>query len=469
MIEKKSNNNHKKKFQMELKNIPSMTELLRSREISKINLRTDILKKIINKELRSIREKILHSKKIDFTSKEIVKEIVNNIKDIIDTKPEVVINGTGVILHTNLGRAPISKKISKELELLVSNYSDLESDIKNKKRRIRSSKTSELLELLTGSESSTVFNNGAMALVVCLGSFGKNKEILISRSESIEIGGGFRIPEIIKMSGQKIVDIGTTNKTYISDYEDNITDKTIGILKVHKSNYKIEGFTNEVEIKELSALGEKYNLPIIHDIGSGNFLNSEDFDLPYEPTILESINDGADITLFSGDKLLGGPQCGIVVGKKNYIDKINKNPLARASRIDKINLFILNLVLKDYLKKEPKITIPSWQMIDISTKDLQKRAENIMKNLPKKFFSISNTSSTIGGGTFPETNIDSIAISMNDEKTIMNLENYLLNLKTPILGKVENKRLMLDLRTIFPEYDSYLIDNLNNFFNNDSI
>ena len=266
MIEKKSNNNHKKKFQMELKNIPSMTELLRSREISKINLRTDILKKIINKELRSIREKILHSEKIDFTSKEIVKEIVNNIKDIIDTKPEVVINGTGVILHTNLGRAPISKKISKELELLVSNYSDLESDIKNKKRRIRSSKTSELLELLTGSESSTVFNNGAMALVVCLGSFGKNKEILISRSESIEIGGGFRIPEIIKMSGQKIVDIGTTNKTYISDYEDNITDKTIGILKVHKSNYKIEGFTNEVEIKELSALGEKYNLPIIHDI-----------------------------------------------------------------------------------------------------------------------------------------------------------------------------------------------------------
>jgi len=454
---------------MELKNIPSMSELLRSREISKKDLRQDILKKIINKELKSLREKILQGEKINLNSKEIAKEITSNINNIVGSEPEVVINGTGVILHTNLGRAPISKEISKQLEVLVSNYSDLELDIKNKKRRIRTSKTSELLELLTGCESSTIFNNGALALVVCLGSFGKNKEILISRSESIEIGGGFRIPEIIKMSGQKIVDIGTTNKTYITDYEENITNKTVAILKVHKSNYKIEGFTNEVEIKELGELGKKYNIPIIHDIGSGNFLNSKDFNLPHEPTILESISDGADITLFSGDKLLGGPQCGIIVGKKSYIEKINKNPLARASRIDKLNLFILNLVLKDYLYKDPKIKIPSWQMIDISTKDLQKRAERIIKKLSKKFFSIINTSSTIGGGTFPETNIDSIAISMNQEKTIMKLENYLLNLKMPILGKVENKRLMLDLRTIFPEYDSYLIDNLNNFFNNDSI
>lgn len=454
---------------MELKNIPSMTELLKSKEFLKIDLKQDILKKLINKKLKSIREKIQKDSKIDITTKDIRKEILSSIKELLNIDPKVVINGTGVILHTNLGRAPLSKVISKKIDILISNYTDLELDIKNKKRRTRTSKTSDLLELLTGSESSTVFNNGAMALVVCLGSFGKNKEILISRSESIEIGGGFRIPEIIKMSGQKTIDVGTTNKTYIKDYEDNITDKTVAILKVHKSNYKIEGFTSEVEIKELSKLGEKYNIPIIHDIGSGNFLNSQDFNLPYEPTIFESLRDGADITLFSGDKLLGGPQCGIIVGKKNYIENINKNPLARASRIDKLNLFILNLVLKDYLNKDSIKKIPSWEMIDLSKKELKKRAEKILQELPQKFYSIDNTSSTVGGGTFPETNIDSVAICMNDQKYIMSLENYLLNLEIPILGKVERQRLMLDLRTIFPEYDSYLIDNLNNFFNNDSI
>ncbi len=293
-----------------------MTELLKSKEFLKIDLKQDILKKLINKKLKSIRKKIQKDSKIDITKKDIRKEILSSIKELLNIDPKVVINGTGVILHTNLGRAPLSKVISKKIDILISNYTDLELDIKNKKRRTRTSKTSDLLELLTGSESSTVFNNGAMALVVCLGSFGKNKEILISRSESIEIGGGFRIPEIIKMSGQKTIDVGTTNKTYIKDYEDNITDKTVAILKVHKSNYKIEGFTSEVEIKELSKLGEKYNIPIIHDIGSGNFLNSQDFNLPYEPTIFESLRDGADITLFSGDKLLGGPQCGIIVGKK---------------------------------------------------------------------------------------------------------------------------------------------------------
>ena len=454
---------------MELKNIPSMTELLKSKEFLKIDLKQDILKKLINKKLKSIREKIQKDSKIDITKKDIRKEILSSIKELLNIDPKVVINGTGVILHTNLGRAPLSKVISKKIDILISNYTDLELDIKNKKRRTRTSKTSDLLELLTGSESSTVFNNGAMALVVCLGSFGKNKEILISRSESIEIGGGFRIPEIIKMSGQKTIDVGTTNKTYIKDYENNITDKTVAILKVHKSNYKIEGFTSEVEIKELSKLGEKYNIPIIHDIGSGNFLNSQDFNLPYEPTIFESLRDGEDITLFSGDKLLGGPQCGIIVGKKNYIENINKNPLARASRIDKLNLFILNLVLKDYLNKNSIKKIPSWEMIDLSKKELKKRAEKILQELPQKFYSIDNTSSTVGGGTFPETNIDSVAICMNDQKYIMSLENYLLNLEIPILGKVERQRLMLDLRTIFPEYDSYLIDNLNNFFNNDSI
>ena len=454
---------------MELKNIPSMTELLKSNEFSTLDVRLDILKKIINFELKSFRKKIQNNPQLKLSITDLKNQIFSRVKNLLTNDGKIVINGTGVILHTNLGRSPIPKDISKKIYNLISNYSDLEININTKKRQSRTSKTSELLELLTGCESSTVFNNGAMALVVCLSALGKNKEILVSRSESIEIGGGFRIPEIIKMSGQKIVDIGTTNKTYLTDYENNITEKTIAILKVHKSNYKIEGFTSEVEIKELSKLGKKYNIPIIHDIGSGNFLDSTDFELPYEPTILESVNEGADITLFSGDKLLGGPQCGIIVGKKNYIEKINKNPLARAARVDKLNLFILNSILKKYISKDSKNKIFSWELIDIKQKELLIRAEKILEQLSNKYFSLKNTSSTIGGGTFPETTLDSIAIVMHEDKFIMKLEKYLLNLSTPILGKIENGMLMLDLRTIFSEYDSYLIENLNNFFKNDSI
>ena len=270
------------------------------------------------------------------------------------------------------------------------------------------------------------------------------------------------------MSGQKIIDIGTTNKTYLRDYENNITEKTIAILKVHKSNYKIDGFTSEVGINELSNLGKKFNIPVIHDIGSGNFMNSVDFDLPYEPKISESVDEGADITLFSGDKLLGGPQCGIIVGKKNYIEKINKSPLARASRVDKLNLYILNSILIKYLSNDPKNKLSSWELINLKQKDLEKRGKNILQKLPSNFFYLEKTSSTVGGGTFPEANLDSIAVVMHQEKLIMKLETFLLNLKTPILGKIENGMLMLDLRTIFPEYDSYLIENLNKFFNNDS-
>ena len=453
---------------MELKNIPSMTELLKSNEFSTLDINLDILKKIINIELKSYREKIQKNSDLKVSITELKNQILMACESILNAEGKIVINGTGVVLHTNLGRSPIPKDISKNVFDLISNYSDLEININQKKRNSRISKTSELLKLLTGCESSGVFNNGAMALVVCLSALGKNKEILVSRSESIEIGGGFRIPEIIKMSGQKIIDIGTTNKTYLRDYENNITEKTIAILKVHKSNYKIDGFTSEVGINELSNLGKKFNIPVIHDIGSGNFMNSVDFDLPYEPKISESVDEGADITLFSGDKLLGGPQCGIIVGKKNYIEKINKSPLARASRVDKLNLYILNSILIKYLSNDPKNKLSSWELINLKQKDLEKRGKNILQKLPSNFFSLEKTSSTVGGGTFPEANLDSIAVVMHQEKLIMKLETFLLNLKTPILGKIENGMLMLDLRTIFPEYDSYLIENLNKFFNNDS-
>jgi L-seryl-tRNA(Ser) seleniumtransferase len=450
---------------MNLKSIPSVNEILLSDKISLLKINRNVLKKIINNIIAIIREdnkEILTKEKV---KKTIINKVIERIDDYKVLELNSVVNGTGVILHTNLGRAPISKDISKKIAENLSNYNDLEIDIKSKKRNSRIENISKLLTLITGAESSTVFNNNALALIICLGSLGKNKEILVSRSESIEIGGGFRIPEIIKMSGLKIIDIGTTNKTYIKDYEDNVTSKTAAILKVHKSNYKIKGFTSEVSIKELKKLGVKKNIPIIHDLGSGSLIDTTDLGLPYEPTVIDSVKDGADLTLFSGDKLLGGPQAGIVIGEKKYIDKINKFPMARAARIDKLNLNILNQTLNNYLYEDFDEIIPVWKLIKTNQKKLYIRAQKIYKNIPKNYFEIDKTiNSTIGGGTFPETFIKSVGIVMTDEKILNKFEKYLLSLKLPIIGRIEKKSLLLDLRTIFEEYDNYLISSINNYF-----
>lgn len=450
---------------MELQNIPSMTKLLDSSEFSDFDINQEILKKIINNTLDSVRKTVYSDKNNNLTDKDIKRQIVIEIKKIFDQEPKIVINGTGVILHTNIGRAPISKDSSEQIQSLLSNYSDLELDIKSKNRKSRISKSDKLLSLIIGSESSAIFNNNAMALVIALASLGKNKEVLVSRSESVEIGGGFRIPEIIKMSGQKLIDVGTTNKTYLSDYEENISEKTVAILKVHKSNYRIEGFTEEVDIKNLSNLATKHSISLIHDLGSGNFMDTTKYGLPFEPSIMDSINDGSHMTLFSGDKLLGGPQCGIIVGKKESIEKINKNPLARAARIDKLNLYILNNSLTSYISKSKTEKIPSWSLIKLGSEEIKKRANFILEKLPKEFFRLTQCKSTIGGGTFPETYIDSYGIKMTEKNLTKKLESYLLNMKLPILGKVENDNLVIDLRTIFNEYDNYLIESLNNFFN----
>lgn len=452
---------------MNFKNIPSVNEILLSNEISILKIKRNILKKIINNNLETFRED--HSKRSSNSKAEvkniIIKKILSNIHDYKQNELTAVINGTGVILHTNLGRAPINQTTSSKIAENLSNYIDLEIDIKSKKRNSRINNISKLLTLITGAEDATVFNNNALALIICLGSLGKNKEILVSRSESVEIGGGFRIPEIIKMSGLKIIDVGTTNKTYIDDYEENITSKTAGILKVHKSNYKIKGFTSEVSIRELKLLGKKVNIPIIHDLGSGSLIDTTEMGLPYEPTVIDSVKDGANITLFSGDKLLGGPQAGIVIGDKKYLEKINKYPMARAARIDKLNLNILNETLNTYLYEDLDEKIPVWNLIKTDQKNLLLRAERILENIPNKYFKIGkNIKSTIGGGTFPETFIDSIGIIMIDEKILNKFEKYLLSLGKPIIGRLEKNTLMLDLRTIFPEYDNYLITSINSYF-----
>ena len=450
---------------MNLKKIPSVNDLLISKKFSKKNIRRELLKNIINKELDLVRKILKNDNSANISKAEIESNILLRIDSLSNSYLKKIINGSGVILHTNLGRAPLSKAISKNIYDVISNYSDLEIDITTKTRNSRLDNISQLLNLITGAEKATVFNNNALALIVTLASLGKGKEILVSRSESIEIGGGFRIPEIIILSGLKIVDIGTTNKTYVGDYEENITKNTVGFLKVHKSNYKIKGFTNEISIKELSELSKQKNIPIIHDLGSGTLVNTEKFNLPYEPTVVDSVNDGADITLFSSDKLLGGPQSGIVIGKKNLIEKINSYPLSRAARIDKLNLSILNDSLINYLKNDYHETIPVWNLINLTQDSLKKRANDIIDKIPRDTFRIrEDIKSTIGGGTFPDTFIDSVGISIGKTRKISKLENYFLNLSNPIIGRIENDEFLIDLRTIFEEYDNYLISNINKYF-----
>ena len=449
---------------MNLRNIPSVNKILINKKIENLRINKVILKDIINKELEDLR-KNSNNNNGKISEKQIIDNIVQNVETLKKLKFNKVINGTGVLLHTNLGRSPISKKSINNIENLVTDYSDLELNISNKKRNKRTDRTSDLLKILTGAESGTVVNNNAMALLCCLAPLGKNKEILISRSESVEIGGGFRIPEIIELSGLSIKDVGTTNKTYISDYEKNINSNTAAILKVHKSNYKIKGFTEEVNIRELSKIGNKANIPIIHDLGSGALINTSKFGLPEEKTVSDSIREGASITLFSGDKLLGGPQAGIIVGEKKYIEKINNFPLSRAARIDKLNLNILQETLLSYISGEYEKEIPFWSMLRKTQKELLERAKFIEKKINGNFVTSSeNIKSTIGGGTFPDTYIDSAGIVLNNKKIIREIESFLLEQEIPIIGRIEKDILIFDLRTIVEENDEYFIEKINMFF-----
>ena len=449
---------------MNLRNIPSVNKILINKKIENLRINKVILKDIINKELEDLR-KNSNNNNGEISEKQIIDNIVQNVETLKKLKFNKVINGTGVLLHTNLDRSSISKKSIKNIENLVTDYSDLELNISNKKRNKRTDRTSDLLKILTGAESGTVVNNNAMALLCCLAPLGKNKEILISRSESVEIGGGFRIPEIIELSGLSIKDVGTTNKTYISDYEKNINSNTAAILKVHKSNYKIKGFTEEVSIRELSKIGNKANIPIIHDLGSGALINTSKFGLPEEKTVSDSIREGASITLFSGDKLLGGPQAGIIVGGKKYIEKINNFPLSRAARIDKLNLNILQETLLSYISGEYEKEIPFWSMLRKTQKELLERAKFIEKKINGNFVTSSeNIKSTIGGGTFPDTYIDSAGIVLNNKKIIREIESFLLEQEIPIIGRIEKDILIFDLRTIVEENDEYFIEKINMFF-----
>lgn len=411
------------------------------------------VKSAIKNYIDEIKQEILNEELHEVPSLENIVEVVTQIvKNEDKNSLRRVINATGTILHTNLGRSLLSQKIKENIESVAFNYSNLEFDIDNKKRGSRYVHLIDIIKKLTGAEDVLVVNNNAAAVLLTLNTLVKDKEIVVSRGELVEIGGAFRIPEIIKLSGGTPVEVGTTNKTHLKDYENAITDNTGALLKVHTSNYKIVGFTKEVSNEEISYLARENELVSINDLGSGQFVDFSRFGLPYEPTVKEVLDSGIDIVTFSGDKLLGGPQAGIIVGKKEYIEQMKKNQLTRALRVDKMTLAALEATLKLYLdEKEALEQIPTLHMISLSKERLLGKADVFKTRLCDLDFkiTIAEDKAEVGGGSYPASYLDSVVVKLEHPRlSATDIERRLLEVEIPIITRIKDNELIFDMRTL---------------------
>ena len=373
--------------------------------------------------------------------------------------PSPLINATGVVLHTNLGRAPLSAEAIEAAQRTAAGYSDLELDLDTGHRGSRQKHVSDLLCRLTGAEAALVVNNNASAVLLGLAALAAGKEVIVSRAEAVEIGGGFRIPDVLRQSGATLVEVGTTNRTYVRDFEAAITENTGAILSVHASNFRVVGFTHAPSLRELSDLGARSGIPVLHDLGSGCLLDTARFGLAHEPMPQESVEAGASLAFFSGDKLLGGPQAGIVAGKRNLVADVSRHPLARAVRIDKVSIATLTATLLHYLRDEASAKIPIWEMIARSPGSLAERAEAWRSAIGGPT-SVVPGQSTVGGGSLPGETMATSLLSI-DASTMpggaSSLAAKLRRCSPPIIGRIEDERVLLDPRTTPPHLDETLV------------
>ena len=368
-----------------------------------------------------------------------------------------VINASGVILHTNLGRAPLSTAAIRAVQEVAEGYSNLEFDLDSGKRGSRSMHCEVLLQRLTGAEAALVVNNNAAAVLLLLSTLANKKRVIVSRSQLVEIGGGFRIPDVMRQSGAKLVEIGTTNRVHLSDYEEALSEPAALVLHAHHSNFRIIGFTKEPGQKEIADLAHSYGVIFADDLGSGVFLATERFGLAHEPTVQEALAAGADLVCFSGDKLLGGPQAGIIVGKADLLNRIKKHPLARAVRADKLCLAALAATLLHYAKDEAEREIPVWRMISASSGSLKKRARTWVTWLGQG--KVMEGQSTIGGGSLPGETLPTWVLALS----VSSVDKFMENLRreqVPVIARIENDQVLLDPRTVLPEQDRIVLDSL---------
>jgi len=369
-----------------------------------------------------------------------------------------VINASGVILHTNLGRAPLCQAALEAIQTVASGYSNLEYDLNIGRRGSRLVHAEAQLRQLTGAEAALVVNNNAAAVLLILSALARRKAVVIARTQLIEIGGGFRLPDVMKQSGAKLVEVGTTNRVHLKDYVEAIeTENPAMVLRAHQSNFRIIGFTSEPELAEIVHVSHEAGIPVVDDLGSGTFIDTSSFGLAHEPTILETVQTGVDLISFSGDKLLGGPQAGIIIGKAQYIDRLKKHPLARAIRADKLCLAALSATLSHYQRDLAIQQIPVWQMISADSHTLQLRAQSWADQLQQG--EVLKSQSTIGGGSLPGETLPTFNLVLKVPKPAQ-FSSLLRKSQPPIIVRVENDRIWLDPRTVLPEQESFLIQSV---------
>ncbi len=445
--------------QNQLSILPSVDELLKSSQGNEwlSNYPRTIVLQSIRDVLSAKRKSILDGLIPDITIETLNREIKDKILKLSSYSLVPVINATGIVIHTNLGRATLPEKILKNILAIGRGYSNLEYDLETGKRGKRHIHTKRLLKQITGAEDAFIVNNNAAAVLLCLKTIAEGKEVIVSRSELVEIGGSFRVPDVMAASNAILKEVGTTNKTHLFDYKNAINKNTGLILKVHQSNYKIIGFTDDVKIEDLVSLGKKHRIPVMFDLGSGCLLDLKPYGIYSEPSVQEIIKTGVGIISFSGDKLLGGPQGGIIVGKQKYIEKIQKNPMARALRIDKLTIAAFEAIFMEYLDREKaKKEIPVLNMLFQTPGEIRSRARRIATLLQK---TVKNTNievikdtSKAGGGSLPEAEFPTFAVSLKPEGISVNdLEARLRRSSPPVISRIKGHSLLLDARTVRKE------------------
>jgi L-seryl-tRNA(Ser) seleniumtransferase len=385
---------------------------------------------------------------------DIEREVVASVTDRLKPELRGVINATGVVLHTNLGRAPLCAEMLKDASRVASMYSNLEYDLNERCRGSRYTHTAELLRHLTGAEDSLVVNNNAGAMVLMLAAMATGREVIVSRGELIEIGGSFRLPEIFEVGGARLKEVGTTNRTHLRDFEDAICDDTALILKVHRSNFSIVGFTHEVDIRDLVDLGRARGVPVCEDLGSGCLVDLREYGISCV-TVSEQVRAGLDVVTFSGDKLLGGPQAGILVGRRDLIERMRSHPLTRALRVDKFTLAALERTLITYVNGTWRDSVPTLALLTASESALQTRAKRLCKALSSRLgktakCQVEPSESRVGGGAMPETRLVSRAVRIRPQSlSAVSVDAALRTGNLPIVCRLDHDALVLDVRTIF--------------------
>jgi L-seryl-tRNA(Ser) seleniumtransferase len=455
-----------------LRQIPSVDELLARPRLAALSIRVDrnLLVEVARAVLADLRARIAEDSSCTTISLDgaSVEELISDlVEKMLSRSLQPVINATGVILHTNLGRAPLPETVVEEFRRTASQYSNLEYDLETGARGKRDVHTAELLTRLTGAEAAIVVNNCAAAVLVTLAALARGGEVIVSRGELIEIGDGFRIPEIMEQSGAILREVGTTNRTHLADYENAINDKTRVLLRVHPSNFKVTGFTDKPSLDELVALSQRSGLPLVEDLGSGCLVDLSEHGIS-EPTVKQSVEAGVSVVMFSGDKLLGGPQAGIIAGKRELIERVRRYPLFRALRVDKLTIAALEATLGAYLRSAWE-EIPAMRMIRMTPQELNRRADNFIRELRPELpldeveIEIADGSSLAGGGSTPSQSLPTKIIRVASARySATKLEQRLRRAPAgvSVIARVEEERLILDLRTVFPEQEARLIKTL---------